>query len=218
MQSLAFAWDCSGQHPHRWLSYSLRLRLLPKGCIAVVHHCPWGILPFLVVICTCSLVLLLPLPSSRCFWVGLSGMNLSTWKPTYKRVFFGPLYGQWRFIQDIHWSPWHNSFHTEENAYRRSLNSTLKLPSFHFPREIRMTSSNLEVSKMSHTRWDVGSHIGRDSSYIVHIGTDNTFFPASQLFIWQGSFKYLILRHGWLSEQGRADTGQTKSFTSNQNT
>lgn len=31
------------------------------------------------------------------------------------------------------------------------LNGTLKLPSFHFPREIRMTSSDLEVSKMSHT-------------------------------------------------------------------
>lgn len=139
-------------------------------------------------------------PSSRCFWVGLSWMNLSTWKPTYKRVCFGLLCSQWRFIQDIHWSQWHNSFHTEDNAYRRSFNSTLTLPSFHFPREIRMTSSNLEVSKMSHTRWDVGSHIAHDSSYIVHIGTDNTFFPASQLSIWQGSFKYLILWHGWLSE------------------
>lgn len=32
------------------------------------------------------------------------------------------------------------------------LNGTLKLLSFHFPREIRMTSSDFEVSKMSHTR------------------------------------------------------------------
>jgi len=82
------------------------------------------------------------------------------------------------------------------------LNGTLKSPSFHFPMEIRTTSSDLEVSKMSHSRWDVGSHIGRDSSYVVHIGTDNAlvFFPASQLFIWQGSFEHLILQHGWLSE------------------
>lgn len=177
--------------------------LLPKGCIGVVQYCQGGILPVLVAMCTGNLVfLLLCGTQQQMLWLGLPWMNPTTWKPTYKWVFLGPLYGQRRFSRCTHWSLWRNSFLTKDNAYRRSFKWHPKVAIFPFPREIRMTSSDLEVSKMSHTRWDVGSHTGHDSSYIVHIGTDNAlvFFPASQLFIWQGSFKYLILQHGLLSE------------------
>lgn len=78
-------------------------------------------------------------------------MNLTMWKCTYESsldpcMFDVDLFSIFTGVDGV------IHFTLKTMPVGGHLNGTLKLPSFHFPREIRMTSSDLEVSKMSHTR------------------------------------------------------------------